>query len=386
MTEQLKNNRIEEFVHGLEDVVVCKSKVSDVDGQKGVLTYRGFDVYDLCEHATFEEVTYLLLFGALPAAKQLADFKTKLISYRRIPSSVIKILKDCPPDAHPMTVLRTGISALGCTDLYADDTSMVNEIEISYKLISQIATVTAAIARVRSGKDPISQDSTLGHAANFVYMMTGHRPDKLTERVMDMSLILHADHELPASTFSALVVNSSLTDMYSSITAAIGSLKGPLHGGANETAVHNMLKIGSPDNVKVYMDDVIAKKKKVPGIGHRVYKTWDPRAVILKKYAKDLAAARGMERLFETAEALEKECVKVFGPKKLYPNVDFYSGIVYLALDIMPEIFTLLFAVARISGWTARVLEYLPTNRIFRPRALYEGDEGKKYIKIEDRG
>ena len=385
MTEHLKVDLREEFVHGLEDVIVCKSKVSDVNGEKGILTYRGYDVYDLAEHATFEEVSYLLLFGELPTQKQLDDFKAKLVAYRRVPASVIKILKDCPLDAHPMTVLRTGISALGCTDLYADDTSLVNETEISYKLISQMSTVTAAIARIRSGKEPVSQDPSLSHAANFLFTMTGKRPDKPTERIMDMALVAHADHELPASTFSALVVNSSMTDLYSSITAAIGSLKGPLHGGANEVALHNVIKIGSPQNVKAYMDDVVANKKKVPGIGHRVYKTYDPRAVLLKKYAKELAYANNMKQMFDTAEELEKRCVEVFSKKGLYPNVDFYSGIVYHILDIDIEIFTPIFAVARISGWCARVLEYLPTNRIFRPRALYEGHSDRKYVKIEGR-
>ena len=360
----LKTNRIEEFVHGLEDVIVCKSSVSDVDGEKGILTFRGYDVYDLAEHAIFEEIAYLLLFGELPTKEQLNNFNEKLISYRKVPSSVMKILKDCPLDAHPMTVLRTGISALGCTDTYADETSLVNEVEISYKLIAQVATITAAIARIRTGKDPISHDPALGHAANFMYMITGRRPDEITAKIMDMSLVIHADHELPASTFSALVVNSSLTDMYSSITAAIGSLKGPLHGGANEVALRNILKICSPENVKTYMDDVIKTKKKVPGIGHRVYKTMDPRAVILKKYAKDLSTTPEIRKMFAVAEELEKQCIAAFSHKGLYPNVDFYSGIVYYALDIPLEIFTPIFAVSRIAGWTARLLEYLPTNSL----------------------
>lgn len=386
MTEPNKTDRIEEFVHGLEDVIVCKSKVSDVDGKKGVLTYRGYDIFDLAEHANFEEAAYLLLFGKLPDQKELDSFNAKLKSYRRVPASVLHVIKDCPLDAHPMTVLRTGVSALGATDTYADDISIENETEISYKLIAQIATITAAIARVRAGKDPISQDPQLGHSANFLFMISGEKPSELTAKLMDMALVLHADHELPASTFSALVVNSSLTDLYSSITAAIGSLKGPLHGGANETALHNLQKIGSPSNVKKYMDDCIANKKKVPGIGHRVYKTFDPRSVILKKYAKELAYQHGEKVLFDTAEELEKQCVAAFSAKGLYPNVDFYSGIVYHALKIPMEIFTPIFAVARIAGWAARVLEYLPVNRLFRPRALYIGDVGKKYVKIGERG
>ncbi len=386
MTENLKTNRIEEFVHGLEDVIVCKSKVSDVNGQKGELIYRGYNISEIVDHVSFEETTYLLVFGELPNAKQLADFKAKLVSYRRVPASVIKILKDCPLDAHPMAVLRTGISALGCTDTYADDTSLVNETEIAYKLISQVATVTSAIARIRLGKEPVSQDPSLGHAANFLYEMTGRKPDKLTENIMDIGLVLHADHELPASTFSAMVVNSSLTDFYSSITAAIGSLKGPLHGGANEQVLRILFKVGDPSNVKAYLDDVVANKKKVPGIGHRVYKTYDPRSVILKKYAKELAYASNLQKLYDTAEELEKRAIEIFSKKGLYTNVDFYTGIIYHALGIEPEMFTPIFAVARIAGWSARILEYLPTNRIFRPRALYEGEYGKKYVKPSDRG
>ncbi len=376
----------EQIIRGLEDVIVCESSVSNVDGQKGILTYRGYDINDLAEHATFEETAYLLLKGHLPTSTELATFTKELIAARAVPQSVLETLKLLPKNTNTMAALRTAVSTLGCTDATADTVTAENETQVATRLISQLATLTAAIGRIRNGKDPIAPDASLSHAANFMYMMSGTKPSAQMARVMDLALVLHADHELPASNFSALVVASSMTDMYSSITAAIGSLKGPLHGGANEDALRNITKIGGPANVKSYMADIVTNKKKVPGIGHRVYKVLDPRARILKRYAAQLAEGNAeIATLLQTASDLEQQAIPVFGPKGLYPNVDFYSGIVYHAMGIPTELFTPIFAVSRIAGWTAILIEFLPQNRIFRPRALYTGKTEQHYTTIGDR-
>lgn len=376
----------EQIIRGLEDVIVCESSVSNVDGKKGVLTYRGYDINDLAENSTYEETAYLLLHGKLPTSAALTAFTKELVAARTLPQSVIDTLKLLPKTTNTMAALRTAVSALGCTDKNADTVTAENEKAVATRLISQFATITAAIGRIREGKEPVAPDASLSHAANFMYMMSGTKPSTQMARVMDLALVLHADHELPASNFSALVVASSMTDMYSSITAAVGSLKGPLHGGANEDALRNVTKIGGPSNVKAYVDDCMANKKKVPGIGHRVYKVLDPRARILKRYAAQLAEGnKEISSLFQTANDLENMVEPIYGPKGIYPNVDFYSGIVYHAMGIPTELFTPIFAVSRIAGWAAILIEFLPQNRIFRPRALYTGKEGQKFSKIGDR-
>lgn len=376
----------EQIIRGLEDVIVCESSVSNVDGKNGILTYRGYDINDLADHSTFEETAYLLLRGHLPSSSELAAFTKDLIAARTLPQSVIDTLKLLPKTTNTMAALRTAVSALGCTDTSADTVTADNETHVATRLISQFATITAAIGRIRDGKEPIAPDARLSHAANFMYMMTGTKPSAQVARVMDLALVLHADHELPASNFSALVVASSMTDMYSSITAAVGSLKGPLHGGANEDALRNVIKIGGPANVKAYVDDCMANKKKIPGIGHRVYKVLDPRARILKRYAIQLAEGdKEISTLLQTASDLEKRVEPIYGPKGIYPNVDFYSGIVYHAMGIPTELFTPIFAVSRIAGWAAILIEFLPQNRIFRPRALYTGKTGQKFTQIGDR-
>lgn len=376
----------EQIIRGLEDVIVCESSVSNVDGQQGVLTYRGYDINDLAENSTYEETAYLLLYGKLPTSSELTTFTKALTAARAVPQSVIDTLKLLPMATNTMAALRTAISALGCTDKNAETVTAENELQVATRLISQFATITAAIGRIRDGKEPIAPDASLSHAANFLYMLSGTKPSAQMARVMDLALVLHADHELPASNFSALVVASSMTDMYSAITAAVGSLKGPLHGGANEDALRNVTRIGSPGNVKTYLDDCVANKKKIPGVGHRVYKVLDPRARILKRFAAQLAeGSKEISTLLQTASDLEKMAEPIYGPKGIYPNVDFYSGIVYHAMKIPTELFTPIFAVSRIAGWAAILIEFLPQNRIFRPRALYTGKEGQKFTKIGDR-
>jgi len=374
-----------EYARGLEGVVTNETAVGYVDGVKGQLVYRGYSIEDLAEHSSYEETAYLLLFGKLPTQQELDGFKAKLVSYRSIPGQVIDVLKALPRSAHPMAMLRTGISALGCFNPKADQATVENDTEIGFKLIAQMATVTAAVARIRKGVDPVDPDPSLDHTANFLYMAGGEKADPFITRVMDVALILHADHGNNASTFSCMAVNSSLSDLYSAIVAGIGSLKGPLHGGANEQALKELLSIGSQDRVDDYVKKRLEEKKKFIGFGHRVYKTYDPRAKILGRYSKEVTERKGMDHLHETARRLEEQVVAEFGERGIFTNVDFYSGTIYHSLGFEAPMFTTLFAVSRIAGWVARILEYLPENRLFRPRALYVGELEAHYIPIDQR-
>ncbi len=378
---------------GMEGAISNESTIGYVDGEKGWLVYRGYNIFELAEHSTYEETCYLLLFGKLPTRKELDDFKKKLVSYREIPKEVIDTLKVIPKDVHPMAALRTGVSVLGCLDKDADkvgtepnvDDVMKYETEIAIKLVSRLATTAAAVARIRKGKEPIAPNPKLDHTANFLYMMTGEKPDPLFEKVMDVSLILHADHGMNASTFTCMVVHSSLSDFYSTICGGIGSLKGPLHGGANERALAELMKLKDEDDAVKYVQDCIAKKKKIMGFGHRVYKAYDPRAKILGEYSQEVTEKKGMGHLYKIAKKVDEEVVKAYGEKGIFPNVDFYSGTIYYALGIDIPMFTPIFAVSRVAGWCARVLEYLPQNRIFRPRAEYVGTLEAKYVPIDKR-
>lgn len=374
---------------GLEGAIACETTIGYVNGTKGWLIYRGYNIFDLAEKSSFEETSYLLLFGKLPTQQELDDFKKKLKDNMPVPKQVIDILKALPTSkTHPMSALRTAVSILGMMDETAENTTVEAEREVAIKLIAQMATLAGAVARIRKGAEPIEPDPALSHAANFLYMMTGEKPDPVLERIMDVSLILHADHGMNASTFTSMVVNSSLSDMYSSISAGIGSLKGPLHGGANERVLYDLEEIGSPENVEPWFRKARETKRKVMGFGHRVYKAYDPRARILKPLA-DMLSARDPEnrKLFEIAVKLDDiVCSELGKEKKIFPNVDFYSGIVYRSMGIETAMFTPIFAVSRVSGWTARVLEYLAENRIFRPRAVYVGPIKQDYVPIEQRG
>lgn len=374
-----------ELGKGLEGAITGHSKIGYVDGQKGWLVYRGHNIFDLAEHSNYEETAYLLLFGTLPTRKELDDFRAKLIGYRAIPKEVVAALKMLPKDAHPMAALRTGISVLGCMDSRADEITVENDTEIAIKLISQMATVAAAIARIRKGLEPVDPDPNLDHTANFLYMALGEKPSDLMAKVMDVAMILHADHGMNASTFTCMVVNSSLTDLYSSVCAGIGSLKGPLHGGANERALAEMLPLKDEAQAAEYVRDCVASKKKIMGFGHRVYKAYDPRAKVLSKYSQEVTEQMGMGQLYKIAKKVEEEVIAAYGEKGIFPNVDFYSGTIYYALGIEVPLFTPIFAVSRVAGWVARVLEYLPENRIFRPRAVYVGEMEKDYVPIDQR-
>jgi len=374
-----------EYAKGLEDVIVAESSIGYVDGQKGWLVYRGIEIQELAEKSNFEETTYLLLYGKLPTATELQDFKDKLKARREIPEQVYEVIKATPPTCHPMGALRTAVSFLGCLDPRAEDTSLDYYNEVGLNLISQMATIAAAIQRHRQGKPFVKPDNSLDHTENFLFMCTGEKPEPLATKVMDICMILHADHEMNASTFTCMATISSLTDFYSSICAGIGSLKGPLHGGANEEVIKLIQEIGTVDRVDEVIDKMISEKKKIPGFGHRVYKAYDPRATVLKKFSEEVCTLKGMRHLYEIAKKIEDKLIPIYGAKGIYPNVDFYSGTVYYALGIEPAMYTPIFAVSRISGWVARVLEYLPVNRIYRPRAIYTGPMEAKYVPIEQR-
>ncbi len=375
---------------GLEGAIACGTKIGYVNGSKGWLIYRGYNTFDLAEKSTFEETSYLLLFGKLPNQKELDEFKEKLRKHMPIHEGTLNALKQVPAgEAHPMSSLRTAVSILGLYDKESlkGDPTVENETDISIKLIAQLPTLAGIVARMRQGKDAVQPDPSLSHAGNFLYMMTGEKPDPIAERIMDISLILHADHGMNASTFTAMVINSSLSDVYSTIAGAIGSLKGPLHGGANERVLYDLDEIGSPDNVDAWFARARETKRKVMGFGHRVYKAYDPRARILGPLAAMLVEQDPeMKKLYQTAKKLDDiVCTQLGVEKKIFPNVDFYSGIVYRALGIETAMFTPIFAVSRVSGWCARFLEYLATNRIFRPRAVYTGDIKEDYVPVDQR-
>lgn len=373
---------------GLEGAIATETKVGYVNGAKGWLVYRGLNIFDLAEHSTFEETSYLLLFGQLPTRRQLQDFSRTLVHNRAVRPEVLDILTQLPtPRTHPMAALRTAVSVLGNLDDSSEKLTVEAEREVSIKLIAQMATLAGAIARMRRGQAPLAPREDLSHAANYLYLMTGEEPDEESARVMDISLILHADHGMNASTFTTMVVNSSLSDMYGSVTAGIASLKGPLHGGANEQVLYDLEEIGSPAGVESWFARARQSKRKVMGFGHRVYKAYDPRARILGPLAQLLSRRDPeIESLYKTATKLDAlVCSQLGAEKKIFPNVDFYSGIVYRALGIETAMFTPIFAVSRISGWTARALEYLVDNRIFRPRAIYTGPPRVEYVPIERR-
>ncbi len=387
MAEQHKFYGQEEFSKGLEGVIACESKLGYIDGQKGWLIYRGIEIGDLAEHSTYEETAYLLLFGKLPTRKELDEFTQKLVNYRTIDPRVADIIKSMPPTAHPMALLRTAFSALGAYENpeKVDEFDLEAWTELGIKAISQMATVAAEVGRLRAGLPPVAPDPNLNHASDFFYMLTGKKPNELEADVMNKALILHADHGMNASTFTSMVVASSLSDIYSAITGGLSSLKGPLHGGANERTLKMFMEIGEPENAKAYIEDKLARKVKIMGMGHRVYKAYDPRAKILKSYAERLAKLSGNEKLYTISQEVEKVMIERLGKKGIFPNVDYYSGIVYHSLGIDSKMFTPIFAVSRVAGWVARVLEYLHSNRIFRPRAIYTGPLKAEYVPIDQR-
>lgn len=369
---------------GLEGIVATTSGICWIDGDAGVLSYRGIDIHELAAKSTFEESTYLLWFGTLPAADELAKFTADLAAARTLDPSVVEFLKTLPKSATPMEVLRTAVSLLSITDQDGEDISHDANVRKSLRLTSQVAMLVAYFDRLRKGKGVVEPDTSLSHAGNFLWMLNGERPIAEAERALDVALVLHADHELNASTFAARVIAATLSDVHSAITGAIGALKGPLHGGANEAVMKLLYEIDAAGADPVeYVRDLLAKKVKVSGFGHRVYKTEDPRATHLRRMSKDLGTAAGNARWFEMSEKIEDF---VRGEKKLNANVDFYSASTYTTLGIDMDLFTPIFAVSRIAGWAAHVIEQHDNNRLIRPRADYTGPAyPAPYIPLNDR-
>lgn len=365
----------EQVIHGLEGVVALESKLSLVEGQTADLYYVGYHIDDLVEKADYESVVYLLFHGDLPTPDQLTAFRERLASERSIPREVLDLLRSMPKDAVPMSMLRTAVSALGIYDPDAEDMSHEANFRKAIRLTEQVPLLVATIARLIQGKDPVPPNPDLTIAENMVYMMNGGEGSEVAARTLDTALILHADHGLNASTFTARATASSLSDMHSSVTAAIGSLKGPLHGGANEAVMLMLLEIGTPDRAEAYVREKLAKKEKIMGIGHRVYKNGDPRTKHLKRMSKALNEQNGTSHWIEISERIEAIMLE---EKGLYPNVDFYSASAYYALGIPTSLYTPIFAASRISGWTAHLLEQYQNNRIMRPRAAYTGPRNRK--------
>jgi citrate synthase len=373
-----------EFKAGLEDVVVSTSEICFIDGREGRLVYRGFDVNDLVEHSSFEEVVYLLWHGALPTRKEL-DTHTKALTStanRKLPPKLLDMLKLLPKKTTPMEVLRTAVSALSGFDPDAADNSREASVRKAVRLTAQMPTVVAAWERIRSGKAPVAPDPKLSLAANFLYMMSGKKPTPLAEKTFDVALILHADHEFNASTFAARVTAGTLSDMHSAIVSAIGTLKGPLHGGANEQVMRMVEQIKVRDRAEAWIKKALADKTRVMGFGHRVYRVEDPRAKHLRRLAAELGKQKGDTTAVDILNTVARV---VTAEKHLYPNVDLYSGAAYASMGIPTDQFTPIFAISRVAGWSAHVLEQYGNNRLIRPRAEYTGPTHATYVPIDRR-
>ncbi len=381
----IETNKTIEYSKGLEGVIAALSSISYIDGTKGKLIYRGIPIEMLAKYSTYEETAYFLLYGELPTREKLNNFLAQMRELRHIPPKVEDCIKELPPNPHPMDVLKVAVAH---TALYDPDPLRGCRDGVMRKvvrIIAQIPTMIAYYHRARTGQKIIPPDPELGHAANFLYMLHGKKPDEEDARIFDIALILHAEHGLNASTFAAMVTASTLSDINSAIVSAICALKGPLHGGANERVLRMLDEIGSPDKVEEYILNALSEKRRIMGFGHRVYKTYDPRARILKEYAEYLSDKYGDRKYIEIGEKIEKIMIRELGKKGIFPNVDFYSGIVYHFLGIPRDLFTPVFAMARSVGWAAHVCEYTANNRIFRPRAYYMGPDHVEYIPIEQR-
>ena len=382
-----------EYLPGLAGVPATKSNISSIDGEKGILAYRGYDIKELAEKSTFEETALLLLDGCLPSQFVLDDFDAQLREERRLKYKIRSIMKNLPTSGHPMEMLQTAVASLGMfyggKEVLSDGISG-NDVDyihsMSVKIISRMATIVAMWEHIRNGYDPIEPRDDLSHAANFLYMFNGKEPNPLAVKVMDACLVLHAEHTINASTFAAMVCSSTLASPFLVIAAAIGTLAGPLHGGANERVVEMLREIGRPENVNDWLKNQLAKKKVVWGMGHREYKTKDPRATVLQKLMVEWGESQGnLSPEFETALRLEEACEEVLGAKGVYPNVDYYSGILYTEMGIAPDQFTPIFAVSRVAGWLAHWREQLSDNRIFRPTQIYTGESNRSYLEMSRR-
>jgi citrate synthase len=374
-----------EYKPGLEGIPVTKSSISFVDGQKGILEYRGIAIEELAERSSFLETAYLLIWGVLPNEVQIKEFQTHILFHRRVKYRIRDMMKCFPETGHPMDALQTSAAALGL--FYArralDDPEYIRKAVV--RILAKIPTMVAAFHQMRRGNDAVQPNDELDYAANFLYMLTERIPHPLEAKIFDICLTLHAEHTINASTFSAMVTASTLTDPYAVVASAVGTLAGPLHGGANEEVLLMLESIGSLDRVESYVNDLIANKQKIMGFGHRVYKVKDPRAKILQELAVKLFSETGSDRYYDLAVELERVIESKLGHRGIYPNIDFYSGLVYSKLGIPSDLFTPIFAIARVAGWLAHWKEQLAVNRIFRPTQIYTGEHNIPYVGMEER-
>ncbi len=377
-----------QYARGLEGVIAAESQICKIDGENGRLYYYGYSIEDLVANTSFEEVTYLLLYGELPDSDELSVFSARMRASRPVSGPILDMVRQFPAHAHPMELLQAVVGYLsGYTDHKIHHGPHCNCRDTLHQVV-QLATVVAALHRLRSGKEYVEPRQDLSHGANFLYMLRGEEPTELEGRIMDQCLILHAEHSFNASTFTARVVASTMSTCYASISAAIGALYGSLHGGANERVMHMVDEIGAPDRARDWVLDVLKRKQKVMGMGHRVYRAKDPRAKVIEEYLKNLSDASGDRSYFEILKTVEntfREQMEEKG-KPIYPNVDFFSGAVYRLLGIPSVLFTPIFAMARASGWLAHILEQRKDNRLFRPKALYVGVEGQSFVPLAARG
>lgn len=376
-----------EYVPGLAGIPATRSNISYVDGQKGLLEYRGISIEQLAEHSSFLETTYLLVFGHLPTHTELKTFTEEVQNHRQVKFRIRDMIKSFPESGHPMDALQSCVAALGM--FYPLGTQKVTDEsyirEATVRLVAKLPTMVAMFHRMRQGDDPILPRDDLDHSANFLYMLTGKEPSPEAARVFDVCLILHAEHTVNASTFCSLVTASTLADPYTVITAAIGTLSGPLHGGANEEVVAMLRQIGSPEKARSFLEDRLLRKEKIMGLGHRIYKVKDPRATVLQTLAMQLFEKYGHSDLYDVALAIEEHAQELLGHKEVYPNVDFYSGIVYDKMGIEEDLFAPVFAISRVAGWLAHWREQLGENRIFRPTQVYTGKRDMPYVPLSER-
>jgi citrate synthase len=376
---------VSEYKPGLEGIPAAESSISFVDGQKGLLEYRGIRIEELAEKSSFLETAYLLIWGQLPTKEELKSFEEEVRMHRRIKYRIRDMMKSFPESGHPMDALQASAAALGLFYSLRDLHNPVYIRDSVVRLLATIPTMVAAFQLMRKGNDPVRPKDGLDYAGNFLYMLNEKEPDPLTARIFDVCLILHAEHTMNASTFSARVTASTLTDPYAVVASAVGTLGGPLHGGANEEVIQMLEAIGSIENVRPYIEDCIQRKAKIMGFGHRVYKVKDPRATILQDLAEQLFAKFGHDRYYDIALEMERVVEEKLAHKGIYPNVDFYSGLVYRKMGITTDLFTPIFAIARVAGWLAHWKEQLEENRIFRPTQIYNGNHEVVYTPIEKR-
>lgn len=374
-----------DFMPGLAGIPAAKSAVSDVDGEHGVLEYRGIRVEELCQRSSYLETAYLLLFGHLPTRPALAQWEQDIAHHRRVKYSIVDLMKCLPEQGHPMDVLQAAVAALGMFYPGRNVKDMENNYWSAVRLIAKLPTIIAGWARLRRGDDAIAPRDDLAFSENFFYMLTETMPDPVWVEIFDDCLILHAEHTMNASTFTGLVTASTLADPYTVVASSLGALKGPLHGGANEEVVQMLKEIGTVDQAARYVEQRFHNKQKLMGFGHRVYKVKDPRATILQSLCEKLFSTCGTSQLYDIAVRVERRAVELLDGKKVYPNVDFYSGIIYEKMGIDSDLFTPIFAMARVSGWLAHWLEQLRENKLFRPDQIYAGEHNRPYVPLDQR-